>query len=84
MMIFFNAFVAQHASVRVALLLNDGGERSLAAAIARPDDNFVAHPTPADEVAFSSSPAAPVRRSSFRVLITTTNTAFAAATSCAA
>ena len=49
---FLNAFVAQHASVRVALLLNDGGERSLAAAIARPDDNFVAHPTPADEVAF--------------------------------
>lgn len=25
---FLNAFVAQHASVRVALLLNDGGERS--------------------------------------------------------
>jgi non-ribosomal peptide synthetase component E (peptide arylation enzyme) len=37
---FLNAFVAQHPSVRVALLLNDGGEQSLAAAIERPDDNF--------------------------------------------
>jgi 2,3-dihydroxybenzoate-AMP ligase len=35
----------------VALLLNDGGERDLAAAIARPAIIY-RHPTPADEVAF--------------------------------
>jgi 2,3-dihydroxybenzoate-AMP ligase len=34
------------------LLRNDGGEHDLAAAIARPADNFIANPTPADEVAF--------------------------------
>ncbi|HBK4598798.1 (2,3-dihydroxybenzoyl)adenylate synthase EntE [Klebsiella michiganensis] len=49
---FLNAFVTQHPSVRVALLLNDYGEQSLTAAIERADDSFVAHPTPADEVAF--------------------------------
>lgn len=82
---FLNAFVTQHPSVRVALLLNDDGEQSLTAAIERADDSFVAHPTPADEVAFSSFPAAvPGHRSSSHVRITTTTTAFAAATSCAA
>ncbi len=61
---FLNGFVEQHASVRVVLLRNDCGEYDLAAAIARPAENFIANPTPADEVAFSSSPAAvPGRRS---------------------
>jgi 2,3-dihydroxybenzoate-AMP ligase len=41
-----------HASVRVSLFLNDSGEKSLAAAIQSPADNFIATPTPADEVAF--------------------------------
>ncbi|VUS77564.1 (2,3-dihydroxybenzoyl)adenylate synthase EntE [Klebsiella spallanzanii] len=50
--VFLNAFVEQHPSVRVALLLNDSGEQSLTAAIEQPTDNFVANPTPADEVAF--------------------------------
>ncbi|STW40711.1 enterobactin synthase subunit E [Klebsiella pneumoniae] len=34
------------------LLRNDGGERDLATEINRPADNFIANPTPADEVAF--------------------------------
>lgn len=34
------------------LLRNDCGEYDLAAAIARPAENFIANPTPADEVAF--------------------------------
>jgi 2,3-dihydroxybenzoate-AMP ligase len=41
-----------HASVRVSLFLNDSGEKSLTAAIECPADNFIATPTPADEVAF--------------------------------
>lgn len=49
---FLNGFVDQHASVRVVLLRNDRGEYDLAAAIAQPADNFIANPTPADEVAF--------------------------------
>ena len=49
---FLNGFVEQHASVRVVLLRNDCGEYDLAAAIARPAENFIANPTPADEVAF--------------------------------
>lgn len=49
---FLHAFIAEHPSLRVALLRNDGGERDLATEINRPADNFVANPTPADEVAF--------------------------------
>ncbi len=45
---FLNTFRAQHPSVRVALLRGEG----LEAAIARPAENFIASPTPADEVAF--------------------------------
>ena len=75
---FLNAFVAQHPSVRVALLLNDDGEQSLTIVSLR-----IRHlPT---KWLFSSFPAAvPGRRSSSHVRITTTTTAFAAATSCAA
>ena len=46
---FLNTFRDQHPSVRVALLRGEG----LEAAIARPAENFIASPTPADEVAFS-------------------------------
>lgn len=78
---FLNGFIAEHPSLRVALLRNDGGERDLATEINRTADNFVANPTPADEVAFSSSPAAaPGRRSLFREPITITTTVSAAAT----
>lgn len=49
---FLHAFIAEHPSLRVALLRNDGGERDLATEINRPADNFIANPTPADEVAF--------------------------------
>ncbi|WP_337016100.1 (2,3-dihydroxybenzoyl)adenylate synthase EntE [Leclercia sp. AS011] len=45
---FLNAFVDQHPSVRVVLLRGEG----LETAIARPAENFIASPTPADEVAF--------------------------------
>lgn len=45
---FLNTFVDQHPSVRVVLLRGEG----LEAAIARPADNFIPSPTPADEVAF--------------------------------
>ncbi|MFK3710620.1 (2,3-dihydroxybenzoyl)adenylate synthase EntE [Leclercia adecarboxylata] len=45
---FLNTFVDQHRSVRMVLLRGEG----LEAAIARPADNFIASPTPADEVAF--------------------------------
>ncbi|WP_336653611.1 (2,3-dihydroxybenzoyl)adenylate synthase EntE [Leclercia adecarboxylata] len=45
---FLNTFREQHPSVRVALLRGEG----LEAAIARPAENFIASPTPADEVAF--------------------------------
>jgi len=45
---FLNAFRDQLSSVRVALLRGEG----LEAAIARPAENFIASPTPADEVAF--------------------------------
>ncbi|HBX14412.1 MAG TPA: 2,3-dihydroxybenzoate-AMP ligase [Leclercia adecarboxylata] len=45
---FLNIFRDQHPSVRVALLRGEG----LEAAIARPAENFIASPTPADEVAF--------------------------------
>lgn len=49
---FLTTFVAEHPSVRVALLRGDSGELALENAIARPADNFIASPTPADEVAF--------------------------------
>lgn len=45
---FLNTFRDQHPSVRVALLRGEG----LEAAIARSAENFIASPTPADEVAF--------------------------------
>ncbi len=45
---FLNTFVEQHRSVRVVLLRGEG----LETAIARPAENFIASPTPADEVAF--------------------------------
>lgn len=45
---FLNAFVDQYPSVRVVLLRGEG----LETAIARPAENFIASPTPADEVAF--------------------------------
>lgn len=45
---FINTFVDQHPSVRVVLLRGEG----LEAEIARPAENFIASPTPADEVAF--------------------------------
>jgi len=45
---FLNTFRDQHPSARVALLRGEG----LEAAIARPAENFIASPTPADEVAF--------------------------------
>ncbi len=78
---FLHGFIAEHPSLRVALLRNDGGERDPATEISRTADNFVANPTPADEVAFSSSPAAaPGRRSLFREPITITTTVSAAAT----
>lgn len=61
---FLNTFVDAHRSVRVVLLRGDKGEHALEAAIARPADNFIPNPTPADEVAFFNSPAAaPARRS---------------------
>ena len=45
---FLNTFTDQHRSVRVVLLRGEG----LETAIARPAENFIASPTPADEVAF--------------------------------
>ncbi|WP_313825066.1 (2,3-dihydroxybenzoyl)adenylate synthase EntE [Leclercia sp.] len=45
---FINTFVDQHPSVRVVLLRGEG----LEAEIARPAENFIPSPTPADEVAF--------------------------------
>ncbi len=45
---FLNTFVEQYRSVRVVLLRGEG----LETAIARPAENFIASPTPADEVAF--------------------------------
>ena len=45
---FINTFVDQHRSVRVILLRGEG----LEAEIARPAENFIPSPTPADEVAF--------------------------------
>ncbi|MDU1061692.1 MAG: (2,3-dihydroxybenzoyl)adenylate synthase EntE [Leclercia adecarboxylata] len=45
---FLNTFVEQHRSVRVVLLRGEG----LETAIVRPAENFIASPTPADEVAF--------------------------------
>ncbi|SEL11846.1 2,3-dihydroxybenzoate-AMP ligase [Kosakonia sacchari] len=47
-----DAFIRTLDSVRVVLLRGEQGEHALEAAIARPADNFVATPTPADEVAF--------------------------------
>ncbi len=47
-----NTFISTLDSVRVVLLRGEQGEHALEAAIARPADNFVATPTPADEVAF--------------------------------
>ncbi|MEA3795360.1 AMP-binding protein [Enterobacter hormaechei] len=49
---FLNTFVDTHRSLRVVLLRGDKGEHALEAAIARPADNFIPNPTPADEVAF--------------------------------
>ncbi|MGC0065878.1 AMP-binding protein, partial [Enterobacter asburiae] len=49
---FLNTFVDAHRSVRVVLLRGDKDEHALEAAIARPADNFIPNPTPADEVAF--------------------------------
>ncbi|WP_342321663.1 (2,3-dihydroxybenzoyl)adenylate synthase EntE [Kosakonia sp. BYX6] len=49
---FLNTFVAEHTSLRVTLLRGDNGEHALAEAVSRPADNFIATPTPADEVAF--------------------------------
>ncbi|WLI78932.1 (2,3-dihydroxybenzoyl)adenylate synthase EntE [Kosakonia sp. H02] len=49
---FLTTFAAEHLSLRVTLLRGDNGERALAQAIARQADNFIATPTPADEVAF--------------------------------
>jgi 2,3-dihydroxybenzoate-AMP ligase len=46
------AFIAEHASLRVSLFLNDSSEKSLTAAIAAPAARFIETPTPADEVAF--------------------------------
>ncbi|MCU6679894.1 (2,3-dihydroxybenzoyl)adenylate synthase [Leclercia tamurae] len=45
---FINSFVDQHPSVRVVLLRGEGLETE----IARPAENFIPSPTPADEVAF--------------------------------
>ncbi len=45
---FINTFVDQHPSVRVVLLRGEGLETE----IARPAENFIPSPTPADEVAF--------------------------------
>jgi len=45
---FLNTFKDQHRSLRVVLLRGEG----LETAIARPADNFIPSPTPADEVAF--------------------------------
>ncbi|WP_312080125.1 (2,3-dihydroxybenzoyl)adenylate synthase EntE [Leclercia sp.] len=45
---FINTFVNQYPSVRVVLLRGEG----LEAEIARPAENFIPSPTPADEVAF--------------------------------
>lgn len=45
---FLTTFMDQHRSVRVVLLRGEG----LETAIARPAENFIASPTPADEVAF--------------------------------
>lgn len=45
---FLHTFMEQHRSVRVVLLRGDG----LEATMARPAENFIASPTPADEVAF--------------------------------
>ncbi|ANI84001.1 (2,3-dihydroxybenzoyl)adenylate synthase EntE [Kosakonia oryzae] len=47
-----DTFISTLDSVRVVLLRGEQGEHALEAAIARPADNFVATPTPADEVAF--------------------------------
>lgn len=47
---FLSHFVEEHRSA--VLLRGESGERALEAAIARPADNFIPSPTPADEVAF--------------------------------
>lgn len=49
---FLDQFIAEHPSVRVALLRGDGGEQGLEAAIAEPAQAYSAAPTPAGEVAF--------------------------------
>ena len=49
---FLSQFVAGHQSVRVVMLRGGEDEYDLQAAMARPADNFVPAPTPADEVAF--------------------------------
>ncbi|KJM63918.1 2,3-dihydroxybenzoate-AMP ligase [Pluralibacter gergoviae] len=49
---FLTTFREEHPSLRTVLLRGDGGERDLAAAAARPADNFVPTPTDAGEVAF--------------------------------
>jgi 2,3-dihydroxybenzoate-AMP ligase len=49
---FLNAFVSEHSSLRVVLLLNDEGEHNLQNAISQPAHDFTATPSPADEVAY--------------------------------
>lgn len=49
---FVTTFVAEHDTLRAVLLRGDKGEHALDAAIARPAENFITTPTPADEVAF--------------------------------
>ncbi|MTH44851.1 (2,3-dihydroxybenzoyl)adenylate synthase EntE [Intestinirhabdus alba] len=49
---FLNAFVVEHATVRVVQLLNDDGEHNLQTSIGQPAQAFVATPSPADEVAY--------------------------------
>ncbi|KNC08672.1 enterobactin synthase subunit E [Klebsiella sp. RIT-PI-d] len=49
---FLNPFVAGCRSVRIVLLRHDGGEHDLGAAISHPAEQFIATPSPADEVAY--------------------------------
>lgn len=49
---FLNLFIAEHRSVRVVLLNNDPDDHGLTTAMQHPGEDFVATPTPADEVAF--------------------------------
>ncbi len=77
---FLHAFIAEHPSLRVALLRNDGGERDLATKLtARRITLSPIQPLPT-KWPFSSSPAAaPGRRSLSHAPITITTTVSAAA-----